>query len=140
MSVYPATSADGRWRRIKRAFRDAQHLAAIDCRRSFPGFGRASAQQACSIVENKASINDRDHQLSAAMVVGDSALILRGRDQTTEVVFSTKNTFFPSPALVSGAGIAEAIIDTAVKADVWAPISCVPGINAVSPTLIARRP
>jgi len=52
----------------------------------------ASAQQAWSIVENKASINDGD-QLSAAMAVGDAALILRCRDQITEAVFSTKNTY-----------------------------------------------
>jgi hypothetical protein len=51
----------------------------------------ASAQQGWSIVENKAPTNS--DQLSAAMVVGDVALILRCRDQTTEVAFSTKNTF-----------------------------------------------
>jgi hypothetical protein len=52
----------------------------------------ASAQQAWSIVENKSPKNDSD-QLSAAMVVGDTALILRCREQTTEAAFSTKNTY-----------------------------------------------
>jgi hypothetical protein len=52
----------------------------------------ASAQQAWSIVENKSPTNDSD-QLSAAMVVGDAALILRCRDQTTEAAFSTTNTY-----------------------------------------------
>lgn len=52
----------------------------------------ASAQQAWSIVENKSPTNDGE-QLSAAMVVGDAALILRCRGQTTEVAFSTKNTY-----------------------------------------------
>jgi hypothetical protein len=52
----------------------------------------APAQQAWTIVENKSPTNEGD-QLSAAMVVGDAALILRCRDQTTEAAFSTKNTY-----------------------------------------------
>jgi hypothetical protein len=52
----------------------------------------ASSQQAWSIVENKSPTNDSE-QLGAAMVVGDAALILRCREQTTEVAFSTKNTY-----------------------------------------------
>ena len=51
----------------------------------------ASAQQAWSIVETKPPKTDSD-QLSAAMVVGDTALILRCRNQTTEAAFSTKDT------------------------------------------------
>jgi hypothetical protein len=52
----------------------------------------ASAQQAWSIVETKPPKNDSD-QLSAAMVVGDTALILRCRNQITEAAFSTKDTY-----------------------------------------------
>ena len=52
----------------------------------------SSAQQAWSIIENKSPTNDSE-QLSAAMAVADAALILRCRDQTTEVAFSTKNTY-----------------------------------------------
>ena len=51
----------------------------------------ASAQQAWSIVETTAPKNHSD-QLSAVMVVGDAALILRCRNQITEAAFSTKNT------------------------------------------------
>jgi hypothetical protein len=51
----------------------------------------AVAQRAWSIVENKSPTDDSE-QLSAAMVVGDAALILRCQHQTTEVAFSTKNT------------------------------------------------
>jgi hypothetical protein len=53
----------------------------------------ASGQQAWSIVETKPPKNDSD-QLSAVMVVGDTALILRCRNQTTEAAFSTKDTYF----------------------------------------------
>jgi hypothetical protein len=53
----------------------------------------ASAQQAWSIVETRPPKSDSD-QLSAAMVVGDAALILRCRNRTTEAAFSTKNTYF----------------------------------------------
>jgi hypothetical protein len=53
----------------------------------------ASAQQAWSFVETKSPKNDGD-QLSAVMVVGDAALILRCRNQTTEAAFSTKDTYF----------------------------------------------
>jgi hypothetical protein len=52
------------------------------------GASTAAAQNAWSIVENKSPTN----QLSAAMVVADAALILRCRDQTTEVAFSTRDT------------------------------------------------
>jgi len=52
----------------------------------------ASAQQAWQIVELKPPKNDSD-QLSAIMVVGDAALILRCRNQTTEAAFSTKDTY-----------------------------------------------
>jgi len=51
----------------------------------------ASAQQAWSIVETKSPKSDGD-QLSAVMVVGDAALILRCRNRTMEAAFSTKNT------------------------------------------------
>jgi hypothetical protein len=51
----------------------------------------AAAQQPWSIVENKSPTND-GNQLSAALVVADTALILRCREQTTEAAFSTKDT------------------------------------------------
>jgi hypothetical protein len=51
----------------------------------------AFAQQGWSIVENKLP-GDDGNQTSAALVVGDAALILRCRDQTTEAAFSTKST------------------------------------------------
>ena len=51
----------------------------------------ASAQPTWSIVENKSPADDSP-QVSAGMVVGDAALILRCRDQKTEVAFSTKST------------------------------------------------
>ena len=46
----------------------------------------ASAQPNWSIVENKSPADDSP-QVSAGMVVGDAALILRCRDQKTEVAF-----------------------------------------------------
>jgi hypothetical protein len=49
-----------------------------------------TAQERWSIVEDKSPTNN-GHQLSAAMVVADAALILRCRDHTTEVAFSTKD-------------------------------------------------
>lgn len=52
----------------------------------------ASAQPTWSIVESKSPIYDSP-QVSAAMVVGDAALILRCRDQGTEAAFSTKYTY-----------------------------------------------
>jgi hypothetical protein len=52
----------------------------------------ASAQQGWSIAETKSPKNDGD-QLSAAMIVGDAALILRCRNQTTEAAFSTVETY-----------------------------------------------
>ena len=45
------------------------------------------------MVQTKPPNSDGD-QLSAVIVVGDAALILRCRKQTTEVAFSTKNTDF----------------------------------------------
>jgi hypothetical protein len=56
------------------------------------GSAVASAQQAWSIVESKSQADDSD-QLSAALVVGDAALILRCRDHTMEAAFSTKSTY-----------------------------------------------
>jgi len=51
-----------------------------------------SAQPAWSIVENK-SPTDESPQISAGLVVGEAALILRCREQKTEVAFSTKDTY-----------------------------------------------
>ena len=51
----------------------------------------ASAQPTWSIVESKSPADDSP-QFRAGMVVGDTALILRCRDQKTEAAFSTKST------------------------------------------------
>ena len=52
----------------------------------------ASAQPTWSIVEGKSPTDDSP-QVSAGLVVGDAALILRCRDQKTEAAFSTKDTY-----------------------------------------------
>ena len=52
----------------------------------------ASAQPAWSIVESKSPTDDSP-QVSAGLVVGDAALILRCREQKTEAAFSTKDTY-----------------------------------------------
>ena len=51
-----------------------------------------SAQPAWSIVEDK-SPTDNSPQISAGLVVGEAALILRCREQKTEAAFSTKDTY-----------------------------------------------
>ena len=51
-----------------------------------------SAQPAWSIVEGK-SPTDNSPQISAGLVVGEAALILRCREQKTEAAFSTKDTY-----------------------------------------------
>jgi hypothetical protein len=67
----------------------ALSIAGVIC---LAGLAAASAQQAWSIVEAK-SPKDQSGQLSAVMVVEDTALILRCRNRTTEAAFSTKNTY-----------------------------------------------
>jgi hypothetical protein len=51
-----------------------------------------SAQPAWSIVEDK-SPTDNSPQISAGLVVGEAALILRCSEQKTEAAFSTKDTY-----------------------------------------------
>jgi hypothetical protein len=83
----------GSRRRIKRLFgmftMRALSIAGAIC---LAVSAAASAQQAWLMVESKPPKNDSD-QLSAVMVVGDAALILRCRNQTTEAAFSTKDTY-----------------------------------------------
>ena len=50
------------------------------------------AQPAWSIVEDK-SPTDKSPQISAGLVAGEAALILRCREQKTEAAFSTKDTY-----------------------------------------------
>ena len=52
----------------------------------------ACAQPAWSIVESKSPTDDSP-QVSAGLVVGDAALILRCKEQKTEAAFSTKDTY-----------------------------------------------
>jgi len=58
-----------------------------------------AAEQAWSVVENK-SLTNGSEQLSAALVVGDAALILRCSGETTEAAFSTKNTILGDQSVV----------------------------------------
>ena len=51
-----------------------------------------SAQPTWSIVESK-SPTDNSPQVSAGLVVGDAALILRCQEKKTEVAYSTKDTY-----------------------------------------------
>jgi len=52
----------------------------------------ACAQSTWSIVESKSPTDDSP-QISAGLVVGDAALILRCREQKAEAAFSTKDTY-----------------------------------------------
>jgi hypothetical protein len=52
----------------------------------------AYAQPTWSTVESKSPTDDSP-QVSAGLVVGDAALILRCREQKTEAAFSTKDTY-----------------------------------------------
>jgi hypothetical protein len=52
----------------------------------------ASAQPTWSIVESKSPTDDSP-QVSAGLVVGDAALILRCQEQKTEAAFSTRDTY-----------------------------------------------
>jgi hypothetical protein len=57
-----------------------------------------AAQPYWSIVEDKAP-TDGSPQVSAGLVVGDAALILRCRDQRTEAAYSTQSTFLGDNAV-----------------------------------------
>src|SRR5580658_7224788 len=46
----------------------------------------------------------------------------------------------PLTAKEADAAVAEAIIDAAVEADVWAPVASVPSIEAAGEAPVARRP
>src|ERR1700723_3379078 len=46
----------------------------------------------------------------------------------------------PVPALISDSEIAEAVIDAAVETYVRSPIPCVPDVDAITPTPVARSP
>ena len=46
----------------------------------------------------------------------------------------------PVSAFIAVADVSEAIIDSAVKADVWAPVSRMPDIHTLTPTPIAGSP
>jgi hypothetical protein len=52
----------------------------------------AFAQPTWSITESRSSTDDSP-QISAALVVGDAALILRCREQKTEAAYSTQDTY-----------------------------------------------
>jgi hypothetical protein len=56
------------------------------------GSAAVSAPPEWSIAENKSSTDDSP-QVSAALVVGDAALVLRCREQKIEAAYSTQNTY-----------------------------------------------
>jgi hypothetical protein len=67
----------------------ALSIASAAC---FMASTAAFAQLTWSITESKSSIDDSP-QVSAALVVGDAALILRCREQKTEAAYSTRDTY-----------------------------------------------
>ena len=76
---------------------DRQRLRCFDdlfsAARSEPaGSADPNPKSAWSIIEDKSATDD-SAQFSAGIVVGDTALILRCREQKTEAAFSTKDTY-----------------------------------------------
>jgi hypothetical protein len=77
------------------------------------------------------------------VVVYDSVVIYVG-DMNTAHVHNRSvvevSTTTPVTALESNTAIAEAVIHTAVKADMRTPVTTVPGVNTAAPTPISGRP
>jgi hypothetical protein len=64
-------------------------IASVAC---FTASMAAFAQPTWSITESKSSTDDSP-QVSAALIVGDAALVLRCREQKTEAAYSTQDTY-----------------------------------------------
>jgi hypothetical protein len=62
------------------------------------------------------------------------------RAEVSARVVVEEGTTMPIATRESDTGITEAVIDTAVEADVRPPISGMPQIGTVNPTPVARRP
>jgi hypothetical protein len=76
-------------------------------------------------------------------IYDDGFLIDIGDRNATKIVdrpIVGEDTVVPSAALVSNSAVAEAVIDSAVKADVRSPLSGVPYIDAVPPAPITWCP
>src|ERR1700722_3005597 len=76
-------------------------------------------------------------------VVGDGPVVYVGDVNAAHIHGRTVieiRTPAPITAFESNTAIAEAVIHTAVKANMRAPIAAVPGINPTTPTPVARRP
>ncbi len=51
-----------------------------------------------------------------------------------------ESTAAPIPARITRARVAEAVIDSAIKTDVWSPVPGVPNVDATSPAPVRRAP
>ena len=80
----------------------------------------------------------------AGRFIDDDGLFVDVGDRdTAEIVDRAivgEHAIVPMTALVAQAGIAEAVIDAAVEADMRSPITGGPHVDAVAPAPIARRP
>jgi hypothetical protein len=80
---------------------------------------------------------------AAEVVVDDGPVVHVGDVDTAHVhrrAVVEKGTTAPVTALESNTTIAEAIVHTAVEADMRAPVAGVPGVDATTPTPVAGRP
>jgi hypothetical protein len=75
--------------------------------------------------------------------VDDCPLVDVVDDGDVYVVYSTvieELSSTPVTAFVADSDVAVTVVDSAVEADVWTPISDIPDIEAIRPTPIAWRP
>ena len=80
---------------------------------------------------------------AAAKVIDDSVVVHIGDVYTTEAIDRTvvvKATVAPIAARITDTGVAVAIIDAAIKADVVAPVTRVEQVSVTRPTPVTGRP
>src|SRR5580698_9440683 len=77
------------------------------------------------------------------LIHNDGLFVDVGNVHATEIIDGAivgKHAVIPMAAFVSGAAVAEAVIDAAIEADMLPPITGAPDIDAVAPAPIAGRP
>ena len=80
----------------------------------------------------------------ARIVVHDDRLVIDighvGDVHVSDATVVEKSVSSPLPAEKADAGVAKAVVDATVKADVRTPVAAVPNVESVIPTPVARCP
>src|ERR1700730_14731053 len=83
-------------------------------------------------------------EADAGIVVHDDRLVIDighvGDVNVSNATVVEKSVPSPLPAEQTDAGVAKAVVDATVKADVRTPVAAVPNVESIIPTPVARSP